>query len=325
MEFRQEIFIMKKISVIMAVYKESKEELDSAIKSILNQTYSNFEFIIVIDNPDEKWRIKQIKDYNDDRIILLINEKNIGLPKSLNKGLKKASGYYIARMDADDISLPNRFERQINFLEKYNYDMCGSYVSCFINDSDFQKIKFPIFSESVNKMMYIKNCLAHPTYMVKKSVYDNLNYYHNIFSCEDYDFLFRVVNNNYKVGNVPEVLLRYRITPKSISRSNAGKQELIAIFLKKYYKKNKCDEVSEDQISDYLNSEKFIKKLKSYDYYWSMKNTRSKYKENKFPMFYIYTILLVLNFKHSIKEIYRKIYEKAILDGENNNVNTKSL
>ncbi len=300
----------KKISVVMSIYKESKGELSSAIESILNQTYDNFEFIIVVDNPEEEWRIDLVKDYKDSRIKLLINKKNIGLPKSLNKALKECTGDYIARMDADDIAMPERLEKQVKYLQSTGYDMCGANVTCFIDGKNFKDIKFPEKAPNVKKLLFVKNCVAHPTYLVKKEVYKKLNGYNNIFSCEDYDFLLRAVNNGVLIGNVPEILLRYRISPQSISRKNAGKQELIADYLRKYYKNNKDSDVTEEMISEYLETRKYKKNLKSYDKYWGMKNTRSKYKENKGLTYYWYTFLLIVNFRHSIKEVYRKVCEK---------------
>lgn len=300
----------KKISVVMSIYKESKDELSSAIESILNQTYDDFEFIIIVDNPDDEWRIDLVKDYKDSRIKLFINEKNIGLPKSLNKALKQCTGDYIARMDADDIALPERLQKQIEYLEKTGYGICGAYITCFIDGKNFKDVKFPEKAADVKKLLFVKNCVAHPTYLVRKEVYQKLNGYSNIFSCEDYDFLLRAVNCGVLIGNVPEVLLRYRISPNSISRKNAGKQELIADYLRRYYKKNKDSEVTEEMISDYLDSTKYKKNLKSYDRYWGMKNTRSKYKEKKSFTYYWYTFLLIINIRHSIKEIYRKVVEK---------------
>lgn len=306
----------EKISVIMSIYKESENELKSSIESILNQSYKNLEFIIIIDNPEEKWRINFLKSYKDERIKIIVNKKNIGLTNSLNKALKKVSGEFVARMDADDISLPNRLEKQYEFLKNTGYDMCGANVACFIDGSDFKNIKFPEKSESVNKLLFVKNCVSHPTFFVKRKIYEDLNGYNNIFACEDYDFLLRAIKKDVKIGNVQEILLRYRISPQSISRKNAGKQELIAKFLRNFYKKNDVNCVTENMIQSYIDSNKFKRKLKSFDYYWGMKNTRSKYKEKKGLRYYIYTLLLIFNLKHSIREIYVKLYERKISKNE---------
>ena len=309
--------MQEKISVIMSVYKESKEELRQSIESIINQSYKNIEFIIIIDNPEEKWREKYIKNINDQRIKLIINPKNIGLPKSLNKGIAVATGKYIARMDADDISLYTRLEDQLKFLKDTNCDICGANVTCFINGKDFKTIQFPSNPSKVTKLLYIKNCVSHPTYFAKKEVYEKLKGYNNIFSCEDYDFLLRCVQNNIKIGNCPKVLLRYRISPGSISRKNPGRQELIAEYLRKFYKKHFKEIVTEQMINDYTMSKEFNKKLHSYDKYWGLKNERSKYKEKKGIKYYWLTLMLIINLKHSVKEIYIKLYEKIIMIGDN--------
>ena len=110
------------ISVIMGVYNEKIEWVEKAILSIINQTYTNFEFIVILDNPQNEELKNLISEFSlkDKRIKLYVNEENIGLINTLNKGLKLAKGKYIARMDADDISCGDRFEKQINFLEQNN-------------------------------------------------------------------------------------------------------------------------------------------------------------------------------------------------------------
>lgn len=306
----------EKISVIMSIYNENEIELKSSIESILNQTYKNIEFIIVIDNPIERWRIDFVKSYSDKRIKVIVNEKNIGLPKSLNIALKHATGSYVARMDADDISILTRLEKQYNFLKSTGYDMCGANVECLIDDEVVGKIIFPRKSANVKKMLFIKNCVSHPTFFAKKEVYDKLDGYSDIFSCEDYDFLLRAVCHDVLIGNVQEILLKYRINQRSISRLNAGKQELIAELLRKFYKKNKFNKLNKEIIDNYLMSKKFKKNINEYNYYWKMKNERSKYKRNKGIKYIFYTILLILDFKHSFKDIYIKLYEKKIIKSE---------
>ena len=141
-----------KISVIMSVYngmplgphpamrgrtassaysQKSSAYLKQAVESILNQTYKNFEFIIVDDaSTDNSWQY--LKSLKDKRIKLLKNSKNLGLAKSLNRAIGVASGHYIARMDADDISLPTRFQEQLKFLKRNpNIDLCGTWADLF--------------------------------------------------------------------------------------------------------------------------------------------------------------------------------------------------
>jgi len=115
-----------KVSIVMSVYNAQKY-LDEAIESILNQTYSNFEFIIINDGSTDK-SLEIIENYaKKDSRIIVINRENKGLIYSLNEGIRKANGKYIARMDADDISLPQRLEKQVEFMEKNkNIGICGT-------------------------------------------------------------------------------------------------------------------------------------------------------------------------------------------------------
>lgn len=301
---------MEKISVIMSVYKESKQELKQSIESILKQTHTNIEFIIIVDNPEQA-TIQFIKRYKDERIKLIINDENIGLVKSLNKALKFATGDYIARMDADDISILNRFEVQLNFLKKTNYDLCGSYVQHFYKNED-QAIMFaPIMPKNVKKILKNHNSVSHPTWLAKKEVFIKNKGYREIFACEDYDFLIRATINGFKISNVPEILLKYRLSESSISRTNAGKQELIMEYLSENFKKENI--VSIEAVNEYIQSSRFEKKLVSYDKYNSLKIKKSKCVSDKFPMYYLYTILLCCNFRYALKKIKNKIIFKSVI------------
>ena len=115
------------VTVLMSVYNGEKY-LERAIKSILNQTFKDFEFLIINDGSTDN-SVKIIQSFNDLRLRLIHNESNIGLIKTLNKGLKLSNGKYIARMDCDDISLPKRLSIQASFMEKYpEIGVCGSWV-----------------------------------------------------------------------------------------------------------------------------------------------------------------------------------------------------
>ena len=124
-----------KVSVVMSVYKEPVEWLHESIDSILNQTFSGFEYIIICDNPEYEEGILLLKGYakKDNRIRLIFNKENIGLTKSLNIGISIAQGDYIARMDADDISEAKRFEKQLDFFESNpDFDFCSTSFSIFM-------------------------------------------------------------------------------------------------------------------------------------------------------------------------------------------------
>ena len=171
----------------MSVYREPEKWLREAIESILNQTFRDFEFIIVLDDPNNKKAEGIIREYmkKDDRIVFLKNEKNGGMAYSLNRGIEVAKGKYIARMDADDISLPERLEKQYNYLEKnkdvdllftwaYYIDEKGDIIEEFKQDPD----KFK--PEKIKKYFFIEPLFCHPSLMarsevLKKNKYDDKN------------------------------------------------------------------------------------------------------------------------------------------------------
>ena len=163
-----------KLSVIMSTYKEPLAYLKQSIESILNQIFRDFEFIITNDNPSNLEAIRLLKSYadNDKRIKLVFNEKNTGLTKSLNKSLVLCKGEYIARMDADDISHPTRFEKQVNFLDK-NQDivLCGSWVK-FVDKQDkvIGLLKNPTDFKKIKNSVIKFNPFVHPTWMFRREI-----------------------------------------------------------------------------------------------------------------------------------------------------------
>lgn len=254
------------VSVLMSVYKEPIDILDKAIRSILGQTYRDFEYIIILDNPENQNAIQLINGYGDDRIHLSVNEANMGLVKSLNRGISLCSGEYIARMDADDISLPDRIQKQLAFIVANDLDIIGADIEIMHDEKEQGKIiTCPKRYSTIVKAIVHDNCVKHPVWMMKKSVYDSLGGYRDIFSCEDYDFLLRAILAGYRLGNAPIVGLRYRQNPDSISRTNRAYQQTVCEYLKKLYKKK--DMSSEEAIKAYLFSGGARKKMEALEEY----------------------------------------------------------
>lgn len=228
------------ISVIMSTYKEDVQVLKQAIESILNQTYRDFEFVIILDNPENQEHVDCIKYYQkkDSSIKFYINEQNVGLVKSLNRAISLCSGEYIARMDADDISLPTRLEHQLNYLQENNYDMVGGITQMMDERGQliFSIQKVPTDFEKIKKALCFGQCLAHPTWLVKKEVYKTLQGYREIALCEDYDFTLRAVLSGYRVSNLNETVLKYRMTLNSLSRTNLYEQYLYMVYISNEYK-----------------------------------------------------------------------------------------
>src|SRR6185295_9135648 len=153
------------VSVLMSVYNGEKY-LKEAMESILNQSFSDFEFLIFNDSSTDSSR-EIILSYNDPRIVLIDNKKNIGLTKTLNKGISLAKGKYIARMDADDVCHPERLNEQVNYLDKNaEVAVCGTWVQ-FLNENEV--VKLPTKKNEIKTLLFCNSCLAHPSVMIRKS------------------------------------------------------------------------------------------------------------------------------------------------------------
>lgn len=223
------------ISVIMPVYN-GEEYLREAIESILNQTYINYEFIILNDGSTDKTE-EIILSYVDSRILYIKNETNLQIVKTLNKGIALAKGKYIARMDADDISLPKRFERQVAFMEEHpGIDVCGTWFKTFGKKKYIQKL--PICHNEIKACLLFYTPIAHPTVMMKKTIFDN-NQYSDVFSkAEDYALWLHLIDD-FKFENLSEVLLDYRLHSSQTCSKSAYSQKnstikALSVLLKKF-------------------------------------------------------------------------------------------
>lgn len=233
------------ISIIMSVYNEKIEYIKSSIESIINQTYTNLELIIVCDNPKNTDIKNLIFNYanKDERIRIIVNNENIGLCLSLNKAILISKGKYIARMDADDISMLDRLECQKKYLLENNLDIIGSGLICIDEKGKEINIlnKYPLDNKTFMKKILYNNCMAHPTWFGKREVFINNNGYRNIDYAEDYDFILRGLKFGYKMGNINKVLLQYRIRENSISKSNGLNQYITFCKLLSFYKNDQLD------------------------------------------------------------------------------------
>lgn len=204
---------MKKVSVIMGIYN-CESTLKDSIESIINQTYNNWELIMCDDgSKDNTYELaKEYEKKYSERIKVLKNEKNMKLAATLNKCLDHVTGDYIARMDADDIAMPKRFEKQVNFLDTYlGYQLVGSREIVFDQKGE-KGIRSRI--EEPKKTCLIKSVpFSHPTIMMRRETYEELGGYtvsKETARCEDIDLWFRFFSKGYKGYNLQTPLLKYR-------------------------------------------------------------------------------------------------------------------
>lgn len=296
------------ISVIMSTYKEDERLLRESIESILNQTYRDFEYIIILDYPDNDVHKSVIEEYalKDDRIHFYINVKNMGLTDSLNRGLSLCHGEYIARMDADDISLPNRLERQMKYLEKNHYDLIGGITEMINeNGSLLYSIKsVPTDPKKINKALRYSQCIAHPTWLGKKEVFEKNAGYRHMPLCEDYDFTLRAVLNGFVISNLNEAVLKYRMTSNSISRSNLFEQYLYMSYITNEYKNNRIASVDKAYayVQQHLNETDSDKYLKANVIFNRMLQEMS---DKQFLSFIKDGFCLLFSSKYYLNKIYR--------------------
>ncbi|MCI8659813.1 MAG: glycosyltransferase [Lachnospiraceae bacterium] len=225
---------MPEISIIMSTYNEPLEYLSASIDSVLRQTFQDYEFIIILDNPENRQIHDCVCSYaqKDKRIVVLENKQNLGLTKSLNKAIKMARGNYMSRMDADDIMAKTCLERELEAIRKdhldfvsaskINIDEDGKRLGTYIND---------LSPRQMRKLLPYDNSINHPTVMVKMEIIRQENGYREIPSCEDYDLWLRILFHGFRMRILPDIFLLYRMRKDGVCGSNSYKQYLSKRFL----------------------------------------------------------------------------------------------
>ena len=217
----------------MSVYKEPIDWLCQSIDSILNQTFKDFEFIIICDNPEYEEGIALLKDYslNDNRVVLMFNDQNIGLTKSLNKGISVAKGEYIARMDADDVAFPNRLQKQIDFMTQHPLCVASGGFAKII-DEDGKRLgdwKIGITWVELKSSALFTSPILHPTAIFRRIVNGSVIHYDETKRyAQDYS-LWATLIAEYEILNLGELLIYYRQTPKQVSNSHHEEQTESAV------------------------------------------------------------------------------------------------
>lgn len=219
------------ISVIMSNYNTEEEYLREAIESILNQTYSDFEFIIVDDCSTDN-SLEIIKSYNDPRIIIIENEENLGLTKSINRAVRIAKGEFLARMDADDVCMPERFQKQIDYMNKNpSLIVCGTWAELFGDGAYVYRNKYSkkIIPEretfQISLLFGNHNGLHNNVAFFRhQTLIDKNIHYNEKYPCaQDYRMWVECAKNG-ECQNINEVLVKIRYHDKSISSAKKALQ-----------------------------------------------------------------------------------------------------
>ena len=213
---------MCKVSVLMPIFKTKEKYLRESIDSILNQTYTNFEFIILDDCPEDS-REKIIKEYKDNRIIYKKNDKNLGISASRNKLLNLAQGEYIAIFDHDDISVPERLEKQVGYLDTHPFvGVVSGQLEYIVGEHYITK--HPEFNLDIKKELMHRDIVAHTAMMIRKSLINQTGiHYESLYSpCEDYMLVLRLVEYTM-FYNLQEVLVKYRNSEENTTHLQSQK------------------------------------------------------------------------------------------------------
>lgn len=263
----------------MSVYN-GERYLKSTIESILNQTEKSFEFIIINDcSTDGTLEILKYYQGIDNRIVIIDNEVNLKLPASLNKGIRIAKGEYIARMDADDIANSDRFEVQLDVLNRNkDFDFVGSLVECFYDDSNgssvyankdyMEEVHFNFISENgdlfetadlISRETYKTTRLCHSTLFGRRTAFETLMYKEDIFA-EDWDLYNRALNRGMKISKVPKVLIKYRIVNSGMC-GQFNEQPHVEI-------RKKINKLNKGILYDCINTKSYQRALTFYWYHY---------------------------------------------------------
>ena len=216
---------MISISVVMPVYNTPVDILREAVDSILCQTFRDFEFIIIDDGSEDATRL-YLQNLKDDRIRLIRNHQNLGITRSLNTGLREAKGKYIARMDGDDIALPERLEKQYRFMETHpKVFMCGTNVEFFGAYSRVTKSRIKDMDHYRISALFTYPGPAHPTAFFNRKLLQRygIKYDENLIYAQDYG-IYVEISRYGKICILREPLLRLRVHDHRITNEHRKKQ-----------------------------------------------------------------------------------------------------
>ena len=286
------------LSVVLSTYNEEKY-IAKSIQSILDQTYPFFEFIIVNDGSTDS-TLQIIRSFSDSRIVV-IDKPNTGLPDSLNKGIECARYDWIARMDGDDIATPDRFERQVSYINNNSAVIGGQFISI---DEEGNAISGKVSNKPLtyrkcrSALLFGMSPLAHPTVLLKKEILVKYGGYDvNFRAAQDLELWSRLIPF-VEIFNIPDPILFYRQHTNNISNKRKDLQrKLTFLGFMKYVLKIRRPFTSEEfqRFEDMFSKNQLIQRNDKY-YIWSHKGN-SHFRVVKLLMYYIWRILLIIKYR----------------------------
>jgi len=222
-----------KVSVVVPVHNGATW-IHETLNSICSQSMTNLE-VVLVDDASTDNLLGVLKEYSDPRINVYHMDQNVGVSAARNFGIDKARGQYIAFCDSDDLCMPNRMAIQLNYLEMHpEIDVCGSAFTLFDRE-DLITVSHPISHEEIGVALLRGNCFGLSTVMARRSVFELRKFDPNLSVSEDYDLWTRLVLSGYKVSNLEDVLVKYRIHSHQLSHRKAQKLDYAARRIRAHY------------------------------------------------------------------------------------------
>ena len=288
----------------MSFHREPLQWIRFAMESILAQTFNDFELILICDNPDHEEAIRYVRNIEDRRIRLIINSSNIGPTKSFNTAIALAQGEYIARMDSDDICLPERLEKQVAYLDTYpEVSVCATNIHTIDdNGKIIRKNRYDRKRDSA--LMFVSNNIAHPTVMFRRSLLEIRKPLYNeeyIYS-QDYELWQHLLLKGHAIHTLEEVLLLYRKTENQIS--SAKKPLQTELF----------EKAQKSFISGWLSNNGIIEPEDSEDIQKMLKKASDAYrsKASKELTYTIYVLYLRLG-RYDLKHRFKYLWDRNLI------------
>lgn len=221
------------VSVVVPIHNGA-QWLGQTLDSLFAQTYSHFEVVLVNDASTDNLR-EVLASFHDARLRVVHLQKNVGVSAARNQGIELAKGEFIAFCDADDLCQPQRFERQLTFLEQHpDIGLCGSAFSCF-DTQDRETVINPASDEEIRKALMQGNCFGLSTIMARAGIFKAARFDETLYVAEDYELWTQLAASGVRLSNLPESLIRYRLHAQQASRHKSAKLDQVARKIRSLY------------------------------------------------------------------------------------------